>query len=378
MNKIKTAQKLSNQPNVINENRRKTAPEEGDKLFGLGNGYEYFGDNAYYDGKLIEGADGSRLENVGLGYAKDDKHVYYLGVAMDKADAETFEQKYPGVFMDKNGGYYMEEEVSLEKAEDLIKFLSSNIGGEDLGGNYKKFSNRIYFWDTGYSPQATPIMVFIDANPNTFQVLKNNFAKDNNFVYYGYELIEGIDPSTFKVIGIGSLGKDDKSIVFKSLRIEGSSSQSFKIIREKECFGDTILFFRVGERHFINSREVPSEEFSGSVKGLDERCFNTEQISRDWKLVSGNPDDFCTSPKYSGDVKIRGWYEWGTNYVTQQWLFRVDPRDREKLIGDYNGLYSLSQTISDSLEVKLKKANKKNQSQLESNSWVFIVREYRG
>ena len=85
----------------------------------------------------------------------------------------------------------------------------------------------------------------------------------------------------------------------------------------------------------------------------------SNEIPSSWKLVAGNPDESCSGVKYSGNVKIRGWYEWRSQYVTKNWMFRVDNQDLSKLIPHLGKTYILENVTSE-LEEKLKNANSEN------------------
>lgn len=318
---------------IPNRNRMRLEPEEGDNLFNLGDGYAYFGKNVYYKGGLIDGANGIEFENLGFGYAKDDKYVFYEGKILNGADVETF-KKFDGqlnVFADKMQGYYLGESMKLSEAEELKKFLSDDVGGKNLKGNYRMYRNGIYYWYDGRG-QSAPGMV-----------------------------LTGADPETFQVIGLGFYGKDKSIVVYKGQKVEGVNLESFKIAYEKYCSAETYVLASDNINYYSNGDSITKDEFNKYVEAVNaERtpgiCVDWK-TSKEWKLVHGNRSDSCSRPRYSGDVSVNGWYEWGTNYASKEWLLRVDDKDLGKLFNGYTGLYSL-QNISENLKNKLEKADR--------------------
>lgn len=89
-------------------------------------------------------------------------------------------------------------------------------------------------------------------------------------------------------------------------------------------------------------------------KTLTERCIpNTKEFSfgadgsplkvaSGWKLVSGDPNQDCGSPTYSGSVQVRGRLVWDYFYVEREWMFEVIPEDRHKIFKTgYRGKFQL-------------------------------------
>jgi hypothetical protein len=50
-----------------------------------------------------------------------------------------------------------------------------------------------------------------------------------------------------------------------------------------------------------------------------------------WKLISGSPEDSCSTPTYEGEATIHGWYEWDYSYVEKEWVLKILPADAEKI-----------------------------------------------
>lgn len=64
----------------------------------------------------------------------------------------------------------------------------------------------------------------------------------------------------------------------------------------------------------------------------EETKNNTDNIEEmEWKLVSGDPSDTCSSPTYSGEAKLNGWYVFDYSYVEKEWLLQVAEEDAKKI-----------------------------------------------
>jgi hypothetical protein len=67
-----------------------------------------------------------------------------------------------------------------------------------------------------------------------------------------------------------------------------------------------------------------------------------------WKLVSGDPNQDCGSPTYSGSVQVRGRLVWDYFYVEREWMFEVVPEDQQKIFkSGYRGKFQLLNSPTD-------------------------------
>lgn len=277
----------------------------------LGGDYGYYGtrDRQYikYREEILEKADIFDFKYLGNGYAKDDNTVFYEGAELKEADAESFEKIAPwtDVFADRNFLYFYGDVLSLEEKEGVLTFLNNGVGGEELGNNYRKYKNRIFFWDDG-GGQAVPGMVLIDADsetfvsvdneycdwdngtfeydpcirygkndkkvfsswfelegadPSTFQILKGLFSKDNNSVFYDTKKLEGIDSKTFQVLGLGLYGKDENSAVYTNRNIIGADPGTFEVLHEKYCRGYRNALAKDKNSYYSLGARITEEQF---------------------------------------------------------------------------------------------------------------------
>jgi len=174
----------------------------------------------YYRHVEVEGADSIYFEDLGDGYARDDDQIFYKGTEIENVDLESFEEVNrwsSNVFMDKNRGYFNGGFIKKDEVAKIADFMVNNFGGENLGNNYKKFCNVIYFWQEG-GRQAAPNMKRVeDANPETFVSIDNKscieglynglctkYGKDNKNVFFDGYKQEELNPETFNPNSVNS------------------------------------------------------------------------------------------------------------------------------------------------------------------------------
>lgn len=277
----------------------------------LGDGYAYYGtrdrQHIRYRGDILEKADIFDFRYLGDGYAKDEDTVFYEGVELEGADAESFERitSWKNVFADRNSVYFYGDILPLEEKQEVLNFLDKGVGGEDLRNSYKRYRNRIFFWEDG-GGQAVPGMVRTDADfatfvsvdneycdwdknasgydpcmrygkddekvyrywfelkgvdPSAFQVLDGQFSKDSRSVFYGGKKLEGIDPATFQVLGSGSYGKDEKSVVYTDRNIVGADPATFEVLHEKYCLAYRNVLAKDKNSYYSREERITEEQF---------------------------------------------------------------------------------------------------------------------
>ena len=64
-----------------------------------------------------------------------------------------------------------------------------------------------------------------------------------------------------------------------------------------------------------------------------EKTDATADKKVEWKLVSGDPSDTCSSPTYEASeaVEISGWYVYDYSYVDKEWLLQIIAADVSKI-----------------------------------------------
>lgn len=158
----------------------------------------------FYEDTEIEFADPQTFEVLSgftLRYSRDKNHVWYDGKLMKDADPTTFQvlfgddSKYS---RDKDGIYV------FGKVTDFDIATFGVVAGQNQGkSDFVKDKNGVYCHEYGKDASLR----IEGANPETFALLSESYAKDDahvfrvNCLYSGFfsEILNGVDPETFEV-----------------------------------------------------------------------------------------------------------------------------------------------------------------------------------
>lgn len=237
-------------------------------------------EHVFYGTQVVAEADPETFQVLGTDdgdypkmlYAKDRNHVYYFGKRVEGADPASFETVgnitlAAGNFGEDIHSAYKDGEV-LSK-QDLHSFQRNKIpsSAKNLGSNYYLYRDNIYH----YSPPGQAGAYFgliysqyqpeqILADPATFQVLKDGYARDKNYVYYegskfaddpdqSFVLLKppysktnqkvflnnnGVDgalPDSFEILSLG-YAKDAEAVFYGDKKVTGADPATFKVIGE--------------------------------------------------------------------------------------------------------------------------------------------------
>lgn len=233
---------------------------------------------AYYGTEAIEGSDPKTFQVLGtnnhdfgqMTYAKDENNVYSLSKRVFGADSKSF-QVVENVWMIQ--GSFGEDKTSAFKdgeifpKNDLAYFRKSKIppSAKNLGSNYYLYRDNIYHYSPPIQEGAYFGLIYaqyspeqILADPATFQVLKNGYARDKEYVYYGdskfandpddsfmllkppysktnkavflnNDVISGALPDSFEILSLG-YAKDEQSIFYRDRKVNGADTVTFKVL----------------------------------------------------------------------------------------------------------------------------------------------------
>lgn len=167
-----------------------------------------------------------------------------------------------------------------------LALLSCSDGGYKVEGDMVSFEN----WTFSFGPQK---YVLYDADPNSFETLKDWLAKDKQHVWYQQAWIEGADPASIKA-DKQPLCHDANDYYFKGEALHVSDMQTFKVIdldsyfigKDKNyCYTtdgrfkitDYKAFERIGYRHSTDSHHV--YYYTEVVEGADPKTFEEDQTA---------------------------------------------------------------------------------------------------
>jgi hypothetical protein len=163
--------------------------------------------------------------NINIDLAKDKNHVFIGAEVIKGADSQTFEQINEYYWKDKGSVYLLEFDA------DECKIEFADVGSfKKLDNNYwAKDKNNIYYGLKKLDIKNVESFIAIDENwgkddktyywqnfelnnfdYSTANIISLHYIKDKNNVFYENQLVVGCNPLTFKTVGVGSFGHDNK------------------------------------------------------------------------------------------------------------------------------------------------------------------------
>lgn len=172
------------------------------------------GNRVYVNGKAIPGSDGASFEYLGERYGRDRNQVYWESGVVPGADPESFSPRGHFVGRDKNTVYVQTFSATNIRDPETFEFFQAGdeVFARDARAVYAVRYNR-----------PDPLVPFPEADPETFEVLGNFYARDKDRVYHysyhqsGITVIEEADPGSFHLEWDRKTGADarDRVHLFK-------------------------------------------------------------------------------------------------------------------------------------------------------------------
>lgn len=168
-----------------------------------------------------------KKHHLGGFYYADDKQIYIQGehhtfVPFDTVDYESFQVLNQSNYSkDKNGIYYHEFVIEQPTVDFDSQVKNVNLETfKALNDEYAKNEEHIFYHRD----------ILKGADVDTFVVLGKHYAKDKLSVYYGNEVIEGANPNTFVVYSekkLFAMAKDDKHAYVATYQIKDINIDTF-------------------------------------------------------------------------------------------------------------------------------------------------------
>lgn len=262
----------------------------------LGNqGYKKCQPGVYYKMKKISQADVESFVDLGYEFAKDKNHVYYKGQMLEQADSQTFHaaSEGSGNFIDKSYGYGNLGEFYIPL--DEFWFVFYDKGGENLGGNYRKYKDWIFYWDNG--PQAAASMVKLNLDASQFTTQSKYFIWDQNVVYPNdFNPVKSAEAKTFEDLGNG-YGKDARNVFYQEHIVAGADLATFQSFSTSYWENKPKDYYINKEGIFFYQKQL---EYLMSKYGKDKQHV----YSRDCMIEGADPVTFLPLEfGYSQDAK---------------------------------------------------------------------------
>lgn len=179
---------------------------------------------------------GNIKQDLGYSHTIDSQHVYFCGNIIEGADAATFTTA--------TTGWYSQ-------------------------GIYYKDNNHVYRNDSDNC--SSTILTWAD--PETFEVLLNNYIKDKDSVYYMVDgEINGADSATFNVLncdGCWGYAKDQNTVYYAGVKINDSDPTTFEVLNNKYSKDKNYVY------HEHSTTNVNDSQTVDKVAGADATTFET-------------------------------------------------------------------------------------------------------
>ncbi|MCV7321044.1 DKNYY domain-containing protein [Mycolicibacterium confluentis] len=230
---------------------------EPDSLFDAA-GYHVRGDTVFHlkafpgSAVTVEGADAATFEALDRTYGRDSTRVYYDGNALPEADPGSF------VLLDRSG--FARDDKNVHQADRLLsddpdhfEFLAGDMAkdraavywsdGSILSRDPKGFAivsdGDHYLFTKGSADVHVNGVKIADANPSSFRLLSGAYSRDDRSIFYFTDRVAEAAPANFEVID-GPYATDDRRVYWMGRVIDGADPLSFRVLNvDFECAGDT-------------------------------------------------------------------------------------------------------------------------------------------
>lgn len=226
--------------------------------------------------KILQGADPATFE-FGI-ISKDKNSVFINNQKLEGVSSKGFEilDDLFNFVKDYKNVYYLDRES--DGITYKVKVLDTKgidiTSLEFLGDSYNKYyrdKNNIYFLND--KDDKMEFEKLVGANPKTFEIIDDYFARDDKNLYtFGYKL-DGIDPKTFETLNYEMI-KDKNGVYFleniseenenseiktKKLNLKGLDLRSFKKVDDSDYYfkdKNSIYYEDSGNLHKIENADL--------------------------------------------------------------------------------------------------------------------------
>ncbi|GHA63429.1 DKNYY domain-containing protein [Photobacterium aphoticum] len=203
---------------------------------------------------------------------------------VEGADLDTFEVLNEKYARDKNSVYYGPTKISTVADRDTIQIINHFVVKDKAGvyvndgGLLKRLSKRHEF------------MTVRDADPDTFEIITNSWAKDKQHYYYDYRIMD-VDYDTFEILS-DDVAKDKHAVYIKSDNRFVKTDvvgQHFRVL-DNQYFYDTshIYWYKADFIHDGDERYTGQDSATFWLASLPYQDISTFRILGDEHLAIDN------------------------------------------------------------------------------------------
>ncbi len=276
----------------------------------IGSSYSSNNGNVYYGGDKIEDADIFTFELMDESgfYARDKNHVYKYGEIMDGINTKTFrpgdeagEKSNESVFSVKDGNVYRKGEkieldavtfriINEEFACDSSKLYSYRLMAHIDGKSFEKIDENIYRdKNTLYLVKGSHLESSMEIDGESLHQISKKYYADKNNVYAILDypdkirIVEDADPYSFGVID-EQYAKDKTHIYAVNWPLDGANPEDYKT-DNGYLFSNGKVFF---QSFLIEDADFSTFEPTEYAKAKDRNNL----YIRSWKILYANPETY--------------------------------------------------------------------------------------
>lgn len=198
-------------------------------------------------------------------------------------------------------------------------FISYEVYGHyfspivEIGQGYRKDLINVYYFDE----------IVKEANPRTFQLLENDFARDRKYIFYKDKIVSNADPDTFHALD-ERYSYDEKYVYFFHTPIVGADPSSFEIIYGDYTRDDRNIYFRSEVAEMLDPETLQILDVEGNIirdkNGMYQDLQEVNPDSRGFSKYGYNSswDDFRFFDGYELGLVEKDFEDLGGGYIRDE------------------------------------------------------------
>jgi hypothetical protein len=146
----------------------------------------------------------------------------------------------------------------------------------------------------------------LHARSDTFKVLKHEFAKDADRVFYKRFVVEGADPSTFEVLDREGFAKDKSHVYLMQYKVRDADAESFQVLEWPYARDSKNVFCGNVKMIVADVKKFEPVKCYGGVTSIYGPEGFMEEFGKDF--------DYVTATQSEPAIVSTGWARDGVHY----------------------------------------------------------------
>lgn len=287
--------------------------------------------NTIYKNGQALGVDVDSFTPLNRYFSRDKDHIYLHGAPID-ADLETFEVLDGMLARDKNYLYQFDQKISLQ--EKLIFDVPSL---QPLNTLYYKDRFNVFIWAYDEFKRIPT------ADPQSFKIIGDFYAHDDQFAYFIDTIIKGADSKSFKAISAAFSG-DKNFLYYRGIPLPGvTDTRNFKVFTTYVAMNQSQIYHQYKRLNLIDTTTFEHLKISPIKKSINNLTTLSDTTLSELYLTAFNQ---AISPQESPYFRDKA----NIYYLAHEARYLPDPEHQfnvitHELITDQKALYYQLQKI---------------------------------